>query len=120
MSEFDTTPARLNFPSIKQGDTMRAMVFSATGTTANLSRVRCKVKDSDGVMLLNLDSDATGIVINTATAGAWQYTISQIAAATTATLASGSHNYDIETTDADGIVETHFEGCWVIRPQVTD
>lgn len=120
MSDFDSVAARMDWPSIKQGDTLRAIVFTATGTTAALSRVRCKVKDADGVTLLSLDSNTTGITIDVATAGAWQYTISQIAAATTAALSDGLHSYDIETTDANGIAETHFEGCWEIRPQITD
>ena len=120
MSDFDNKPARLDWPSIKQGDTLRAIQFDASGTLAALSRVRCKVKDSDGATLLSLDSSATGITINTATAGAWRYTLAAQSAATTLTLAAGLHSYDIETTDADGIVETHFQGCWEILPQVTD
>ena len=120
MSDFDNVAARMDWPRIKQGDTLRAIQFNATGTNAALARVRCKVKHSDGVTLLSLDSNTTGITIDTATAGAWQYTISAITAATTATLASGLHSYDIETTDADGIVETHFDGCWEILPQITD
>lgn len=120
MSDFDNKPARMDLPTIKQGDTLRAIQFNGSGTNAALTRVRCKIKDADGNTLLSLDSNTSGITIDDSTAGAWQYTISAITAANTATIASGLHNYDIETTDADGIVETHFEGNWEITPQITD
>lgn len=120
MSDFDNVTARMDWPSIKQGDTLRAIQFNASGTESALARVRCKVKDADGVTLLSLDSDTTGITIDTATAGSWQYTIDQIGRAITETIKSGLHSYDIETTDADGVVETHFEGCWNVGPQITD
>jgi len=120
MSDFDNKPARMDLPSIKQGDTLRAIAFVSTGTLTALDRVRMKIKDSDGATLLSRDSDTSGITLNVTTAGAWAYTLDLIPAATTAAIAAGLHSYDIETIDADGVVETHFEGCWEITPQITD
>jgi len=120
MSEFDNVTARMDWPSIKQGDTLRAIQFNAANTTSDLSRVRCKVKNDEGVTIVSLDSNVSGVTINNSAAGSWQYTIESIPASATELIASGLHNYDIEITDSDGVVETHFEGCWEIRPQITD
>ena len=120
MTDYDNKPALFNWPAVTQGDSFRALQFNASGTTAALARVRCKIKNADGDTLLTLDSDATGATIDTATAGAWQYTLGPITAAQTTTLGTGFLSYDIETIDDDDIVETHFKGTWEILPQVTD
>ncbi len=112
-------PAKWDWEAITQGDTFPAIVLSATGTTVDLARVRMTVRDVDGVEQLTLDSDTSGITIDTATAGAWQYTIGPISAALTGAMDEGVHNYDIETTDASGNVATHFKGCWEILDQTT-
>ena len=116
----DLLPKKYDLPSIVQGDTYPAVNFSATGTTSALTRVRVKFKDSAGTLGLTLDSDSTGMTINDATAGAWDYDIDAISAATTAGLTADVYEYGIETTDAAGTVATHFQGTWEICEQFTD
>jgi hypothetical protein len=118
--EFDNLPQRLDWPAITQGDTFRAMVFACTDSDTILARVRCKVKSPTGALLLSLDSDDTGITLDSTTAGAWQFTIGPILPATTEGMPAGCNQFDIEITDSNGIRDTDFSGCWTIYPQVTD
>lgn len=122
MSALDLTPQTFNWPSVTQGDTFPAINFTAsgTGTAADLSRVRVKIKDTDGNTELSLDSDASGVTINTATAGAWDYTVGPITDTQTTGMDAGTHLYDLEVTDADGTVRTHFKGTWTILDQTTN
>lgn len=78
------------------------------------------MKDTDGTELLDLDSDASGITITTTTAGAWDFTIDEISAATMETMPVGEHLYDMKVTDAGGIVSYDFYGTWEITAQQTD
>lgn len=120
MSELNLEPLRYDWPSIQRGDTMPAQVFSDSSADTDLSRVRVKICDSDGTTQVSLDSSASGITINTSTAGSWNFTIDAISAATTDALVAGLYAYDLETTDSAGSVRTEFEGTWEIRPQITD
>lgn len=113
-------PAHFDWDAITQGDTFPAMVFAATGTTTDLARVRVRVKDVDGNQELTLDSDTSGVTIDTATAGSWQYTIGPVSAALTGAMDAGVHSVEIETTDAGGNVATHFRGCWEIVEQIAN
>ena len=104
-----------------KGDTYPAANFTETEADSDLSRVRVEVKAAGSTTAaLTLDSDATGVTINTATAGAWDFTVDEISAATTAGLTAGWYSYDLETTDAAGVVSTEFKGSWRILPEVTD
>lgn len=113
-------PAVWDWDGVTQGDTYNAITLSCTGTDYDLSRVRIKFRDSDGTLQLTLDSNTSGVTIDTATAGAWEYTIGPISAALTGGMDAGVHSYDIEVTDASGAVQTHFKGCWEIYEQNTD
>ena len=120
MSQLHLEPLRYDWPSIQRGDTMPAQVFSDTAADTDLSRVRVKICDSDGVKQVTLDSSTSGITINNSTAGSWNFTIDAISSSTTEALAAGLYAYDLETTDSSGYVRTEFEGVWEIRPQITD
>jgi hypothetical protein len=113
-------PLRYDWPSVQRGDTFPAINFTDTGADANLSRVRVKICDSNGTVKITLDSNTSGVTINTATAGAWDFTIDAISAATTEALVAGAFAYDLETTDANSVVRTEFEGTWQVDPQITD
>jgi len=99
---------------------MPAQIFSDTAADTDLSQVRVKICDSDGVKHVTLDSSTSGITINNSTAGSWNFTLDAISSATTEALAAGLYAYDLETTDSSGYVRTEFEGVWEIRPQITD
>lgn len=116
----DLSPFRDDWPSIVRGDTFPAIVYAETSADVDLSRVRVKICDSDGVVQVTLDSATSGVTINTSTAGAWNFTVGPIAAATTENLTSGDYAYDIETTDASGGVRTEVNGIWPIKAQITD
>lgn len=115
----DLTPLRFDLPSVTQGDTYPAINFTETEADANLSSVRMKIANEDGTVKLTLDSASSGVTINTATAGAWDFTIGPITSAQTEALAVGTYTYDIETLDANSIRRTEFNGIWEILPQVT-
>jgi len=114
------SPQAWDWASITRGDTYPACNLTATGTDTNLARARIKIRNADGGLLLTLDSNTSGITINTATAGAWDYTIDAISSATTSSLPVGIHLYDLEVTGANGVVSTHFKGYWEILAQITD
>jgi hypothetical protein len=120
MSTLNLTPLCDNWDAVTQGDTYPAQRYTVAGTDSALTRVRCKVKNRTGTTLLNLDSNTSGITITTATAGAWDFTIAAISAATMEGIEEGNHFYDIETTDAAGTVLTDFRGSWQILSQQTD
>ena len=111
-------PEKWDLPSVVVGDTYPATQFTYDGD-GTLTRVRVKIKDADGTLALNLDSDSTGMTITTATDGAWDFTLDAIPAATTAGLAAGSYNYDLETTASSG-VRTLLAGSWELIAQITD
>jgi hypothetical protein len=111
---------RWDWKKTKRGDTKPAVVVSIPGRDAALARARCKVVDDSGTVALNLDSDTSGITLNTTAAPTWEFTIDAIAAATTEALTAGTFSQDIETTDASGVVKTWLEGTWVVTPQSTD
>jgi hypothetical protein len=115
----DLTPLFWNWPGITQGDTYPACNFTETEADSTLARVRCKIKLA-GVTVLTLDSDTTGVTLNATGAGAWDFTIDAISAATTTGLAAGYYDYDIQTTDGNGVVRTEFKGNWEIFSQITD
>jgi len=112
-------PSCYNWASVVQGDTFPAIVFAASGTSADLARVRVTVKDKDGNAKLTLDSNTSGVTLNDTTAGSWNYTVGPVSAADTTSIAAGTHSYDLETTDVGGNVRTHFHGFWEILPQIT-
>jgi hypothetical protein len=63
---------------------------------------------------LTLDSDDTGVTINDDAAGAWDYTIDEISAATTDTLSPGYYTVTMTLTQSDGSVVVASKGVWKI------
>ena len=112
-------PLRWDWPPVTVGDTYPAAIITETEADTTLTRVRIKIKDADGTLKLTLDSNTTGVTINTATAGAWSFTIGEISATDTATLTAGFHYYDLEVTSG-GKVRTEFNGEWEILSQITN
>lgn len=112
-------PEKWNLPSVVCGDTLPATNFLYPGS-GTLSRVRVKAKDSAGATVLSLDSDTSGVTINTATSGAWDWDIDEVSAATTAGIAAGNYKYDMETITSAGTVRTLLGGNWCLLEQVTD
>ena len=113
------TPFIWNWATIKAGDTYPAARITedagGDGDTT-LERVRIKIKNAEGQTVINLDSDNTGITINDASAGAWDYTIDSF----TAPSVAGIYSLDMEWTDGAGVVTTATDGTWEILPQTTD
>lgn len=113
-------PLEWEWVPITQGDTYPAINITETLADTDLVRVRLKVKDSNGNILLSLDSDIAGITINVATAGAWDFTIDEMPEETTAAIIAGTHRYDMEFTYDSGTVRTEFAGDWQIHTQISD
>jgi hypothetical protein len=117
----DLTPAKYNLVAVTQGDTYPATNVTISGNDTVLSRVRLKIKLTGATTTaLTLDSNsAAGITLTATAAGTWAFTIDAIPAATMQTLTAGSYSFDLETTDASGVVKTEFKGNWQILPQIT-
>ena len=111
-------PYPWNWATITAGDTYPAenWLESASDNLTTLTRVRIKIKDSEGSTFVTLDSDTTGITINTSTAGAWDWTVNALTAPTVA----GIYKMDMEWTDSAGVVFTETSGQWEILAQQTD
>lgn len=112
-------PEPWDLPSLVVGDTFPAIRFQYEGT-GTLARVRLKIKAMVRVKTLSFDSDVSGIIIADGTDGAWDFTLSEIPAATTAELPLGSYAYDLETITLSGTVRTLISGTWEIVSQITD
>jgi hypothetical protein len=111
-------PYPWNWATITAGDTYPAerWVESESDNTTTLVRVRIKIKDVDGATFATLDSDTTGITINAATAGAWDWTVESFTAPTV----PGIYRMDMEWTDSAGVIFTEASGTWEILEQITD
>lgn len=110
----DLKPLHWDWPPVTKGDTYPAFQITETEADSDLSRVRVFIKDTDGAALLTLDSNDSGVTINTATAGAWDFTVGPITADQTEALGSAFFSHEIETTDSAGTVRTEFAGSWQI------
>ena len=112
------TPFTWNWSTITAGDTYPASrwVESNSEYDTALARVRCTIANEQGQIFRTLDSTGSnGIVINTATAGAWDFTIGAL----TAPSESGIYCVEVEWIDASGVVFTEATGQWEILPQKT-
>jgi hypothetical protein len=105
----DLKPLVWDWAAVTTGDTFPATNITESDHDSNLSRVRISIwLDGATSSALNLDSNGATIVINDA--AAWDFTINAISV----TLAPGLYFYDLETTDAAGVVRTEFVGSWEI------
>lgn len=111
------TPYKWNWATCTAGDSYPAARWTETNSDYPnaLSRVRCTIKDSDGNIFTTLDSSTGTIVINTATAGAWDFTIG----AFTAPSVAGIYTVDVEWIDSSGVKFTEARGEWEILEQNT-
>jgi hypothetical protein len=112
-------PLRWDLPAVTVGDTFPAINFQFDGE-GTLLRVRAKIKDVDGALQLTMDSETTGMTINTATDGAWDFDLDVISDAVMETLDAGIHFYDLEYTSSTGTVRTLLSGQWEILSEITD
>ena len=111
------TPYQWNWATCTAGDTYPAARWTETNSDYDnaLSRVRCTIRDVDRNIYATLDSSTSGIVINTATAGAWDFTIGALSAP----LAAGIYTVDVEWIDSSGVKFTEAKGEWEILEQNT-
>ena len=108
-------PLRWDWPAVKSGNTYPAAQLTDSASDTDLARVVVEIREEGATAVsLTLDSNASGVTINTATAGAWDFTIRAITHLETAALANGFCTYEITTTDSAGTVLTEFEGSWQI------
>lgn len=113
----DLTPDRWNWTPVTTGDTYPACTVASVDADTELARVRIKFKATgSNTAALELDSDATGITINSTAVNAWSFTIDVIEV----DLAAGFYQYDLETIDTAGAVNTIASGQWEILTQITD
>jgi hypothetical protein len=110
-------PYRWNWSTCTAGDTYPAARWVETSSDYpnTLSRVRCTIRDVDGNIFATLDSSTSGIVINTATAGAWDFTIGALSAP----IIAGIYTCDVEWIDSQSIKFTEARGQWEILAQNT-
>ena len=73
----------------------RTYAVTESGGVDTLERAVCEVKDAAGIVMLTLDSDGSGAVITTATAGSWVFTIEAIS---NLPLDPGFYSYTITLT----------------------
>jgi hypothetical protein len=116
----DDPTYRWNWKTLTQGNTRPATFFTETSGTSSLTEVELRMKlpastDSD-IRLYN----GSGIVINTATAGAWSFTISAMSAATTDAYTPGVYSYELDVTEASGVVTTILKGEWNLIARIPD
>lgn len=104
-----------NWTPTTQGSTRPAVNITSADSDAELSRVQVTVEPygSDAASI-ELDSAVSGITINTATAGAWDFTIEPIAAATTGALSPGFYTINMTITAPAGTVLEPVKGTWHI------
>ena len=112
----ESPPALYNLSSATSGATWGGFSVSlesvSTFFSGDLSLVEMVVKDQDGTTLLSLDSDtADEITINTATAGAWEFTVVE----RTLTLGAGDYTYSVRITDSNGVRAVWLKGGWRIK-----
>jgi len=110
-------PRNKDLATVTKGDTFPGINLTATGTTEDLSSVKMEVWLEGATSAALTLSSGSGITINTATAGAWDFTIDEI---NPVTLAAGWYSYDLDTTDAAGTVRTRLKGTWNILPELAD
>jgi len=105
-------PYQWNWACIATGNTYPASQFVETASDydGTLERVVCTIKDSDGNTFATLDSDGSGAVINTDTAGAWDFTIGSLRAPTTA----GVYSVEVDCFDSNDVEATFTRGTWEI------
>lgn len=111
---FKLTPFIWNLPAITAGDTYPGIQIAGTDEPdgIDLVRVKMQIRDIDGTIAIDFDSDDTGIVI--IDAATWEFETDQFTAP-----AAGVYKYDIEATDSNGDVATLVKGSLQVEEQQT-
>lgn len=113
----DLKPLRWDWPAVTTGDTFPAIRITEFESEESLERVRVSItRSGESSPSLTLDSETSGVTIETASAGAWDFTIDAI---NPVALTAGNYAYDIETTDGAGTIRTEFSGTWPILSEIT-
>jgi len=112
---FKLTPYIWNWPAITAGDTMPGIQVEGTDEPdgIDLVRVRMQVRDINGTIVLDFDSDDTGITITDA--ATWAFETDSF----TAPVDAGVYKYDIETIDSNDDIATIVRGSWNVQEQTT-
>lgn len=109
---------RWDWKPLVKGSTKRAISVTSTDSDVDLARVVVLIEPyGSDTASITLDSNATGVTINTATAGAWDFDIGPIAAATTDALTPGFYTINMTLTDSGGNVLEQVKGSWQILPK---
>jgi len=102
-----TYQGNYDFPALYEGDTFVSRdltIAEESGTTLASARL---VFEKGGAATKTLTT-SSGLTLTSSTAGAWVITIDEW----TVDLATGVHIYDLETTDADGVVRHYLGGTF--------
>ena len=111
---------RWDWKPLTQGNTRPATLITETSSTSALTAVELRMKlpgsTTSDIRLYN----GSGIVINTATAGAWSFTISAMSSAYTDARTAGVYSYELDVTEASGVVTTILKGEWNLIARILD
>ena len=111
---------RWDWKPLTQGNTRPATNFTETSGTSALTAVELRMKLPESTTSDILLSNGAGITINTATAGAWDFDISAMSAATTDAYTPGLYEYEMDVTEASGVVTTILKGEWNLIARIPD
>lgn len=114
----DDPTYRWNWKPMTQGDTRPATNFTETLSTSALTAVKIRLKLPDATAASITLSNGSGMTIVTATAGAWNFNIDRMTAATTDAYTAGIYTYEMSTTDAAGVVTTVLKGAWELIARI--
>lgn len=107
---------KYNFPAHIKGDTWSLKTFTVTindvAKDLTGATIQMKVRDCKGVELLSL-SVGSGLTLSAPTSGKFQIDEQVL------NIAAGSHTYDIQITDAAGVVKTWISGKLIIKQDTT-
>lgn len=106
---------RWDWTPLVKGATKRAISVTSTDADVDLARVVVLIEAyGSDTASITLDSNATGVTINSGTAGAWDFDIGPISAATTGALTPGLYTINMTMTDSSGNVLEPVKGTWRI------
>lgn len=113
--ELKLTPFVWDLPAITAGDSYPGILIEGTDEPdgIDLVRVQMQMRNASGAIVLDLDSDDTGITI--VDVETWEFRIEAFTAPTVA----GVYKYDIQTTDSAGDIATIVRGTLTIEEQQT-
>ena len=111
---------RWDFEPLTQGATRPATNFTETSSTSALTGVELRMNLEDSTEADIVLTNGDGITINTATAGAWDFDIDVLSAATTDAYTPGVYSYELEITEASGVVTVVLKGEWTLIARIPD